>query len=330
MGLRVDAEIPPTVRCAGAVARRIVASMIAVTELTKRYGRTVAVDGLSFQVRPGRVTGFLGPNGAGKSTTMRVVLGLDSPTSGEALVNGRRYAEMRRPMHEVGTLLDANAVHGGRSAFDHLLCLALTNGIGPRRVASTLEQVGLAGVARKRAGGFSLGMKQRLGIAAALLGDPGVLMFDEPVNGLDPEGVRWIRELLRALAAGGRTVLVSSHLMSEMELTADRLVIIGRGRLIADTTVRELAERFQQGVLVRSPRAVELAAVLESAGAAVVAKPDGGLSVSRLDVAQIGDLAAQRGIALHEMTARSASLEDAYMKLTADSVEYRSGEERAG
>jgi ABC-2 type transport system ATP-binding protein len=300
--------------------------VIEVRALTKRYGRTVAVDALSFHVRPGCVTGFLGPNGAGKSTTMRVVLGLDAPTSGEALVNGRRYAALTHPMHEVGALLDANAVHGGRSAFDHLLWLARTNGIGRGRVADTLEQVGLAGVARKRAGGFSLGMKQRLGIAAALLGDPGVLLFDEPVNGLDPEGVRWIRQLLRSLAAAGRTVLVSSHLMSEMELTADRLVIIGRGRLIEDTTVRELADRFQEGVLVRSPRAPELATALESAGAAVAAEPDGGLSVSGLDVARIGDLAAERGIPLHEVTARRASLEDAYLRLTAGSVEYRSGD----
>ncbi|WP_433420522.1 ABC transporter ATP-binding protein [Microtetraspora malaysiensis] len=214
--------------------------MIEVRDLVKRYGSTVAVDGLSFQVRPGQVTGFLGPNGAGKSTTMRVVLGLDAPTSGEGLIGGRRYAATRRPLHQVGALLDASAVHPGRSAYDHLLALARTNGIGPRRVAALVELVGLAGVARKRAGTFSLGMKQRLGIAAALLGDPAVLMLDEPVNGLDPEGVRWIRELMRSLAAEGRTVLLSSHLMSEMALTADHLVIIGRGRLIADCPLREL------------------------------------------------------------------------------------------
>jgi ABC-2 type transport system ATP-binding protein len=219
--------------------------MIDVRALTKRYGRTVAVDGLSFQVQPGRVTGFLGPNGAGKSTTIRVLLGLDGPTAGEAVIDGRRYAELRHPLREVGALLDANAVHGGRSAFDHLLCLARTNDIGRGRVAALLEQVGLAGVARKRVGGFSLGMRQRLGIAAALLGDPSVLLLDEPMNGLDPEGMRWIRELLRSLAAGGRTVLVSSHLMSEMERVADRLVIIGRGRLIEDTTVQQLADRFR-------------------------------------------------------------------------------------
>ena len=302
--------------------------MIEVRALTKRYERTLAVNDLSFQVRPGCVTGFLGPNGAGKSTTIRVLMGLDAPSAGEALVGGRRYAELRRPLHEVGALLDANAVHGGRSAFDHLLGLALTNGIGRRRVAETLEQVGLAGVARKRVGGYSLGMRQRLGIAAALLGDPGILLFDEPVNGLDPEGVRWIRELLRGLAAAGRTVLVSSHLMSEVEQTADHLVIIGRGRLIEDATVRDLADRFQTGVLVRSPRAAELASALESSGASVTAEPDGGLSVTGLDVAGIADAAAQRAIPLHEVTARRASLEDIYLLLTAGSVEHRSRDPR--
>jgi ABC-2 type transport system ATP-binding protein len=221
-----------------------VGAVIEVRELTKRYGRTVAVDGLSFEVHPGQVTGFLGPNGAGKSTTMRVLLGLDAPDSGQALVGGRRYPELRRPMHEAGALLDATAVHGGRSAIMHLRCLAATNGIGRSRVAEVLEQVGLSSVARKRVGGFSLGMKQRLGIAVALLGDPPVLLFDEPVNGLDPEGVRWIRELLRSFAAEGRTVLLSSHLMSEMALTAERLVIIGRGRLVAETSVEELSTRY--------------------------------------------------------------------------------------
>lgn len=218
--------------------------VIEVKQLTKRYGTARAVDDLSFTVQPGHVTGFLGPNGAGKSTTMRLILGLDTPTSGEALVNGRRYATLGRPLHEVGALLDANALHPTRSAYNHLLCLARSNGIGPVRVAEVLEQVGLAGVARKKAGGFSLGMKQRLGIAAALLGDPGVLMFDEPVNGLDPDGVRWIRDLMRSLAAEGRTVLLSSHLMSEMALTADRIVIVGRGRLIVETSVKDLTERY--------------------------------------------------------------------------------------
>ena len=222
----------------------MVRGVIELRRLTKRYGGTLAVDGLDLRVEPGHVTGFLGPNGAGKSTTMRLILGLDHPTSGEALVNGRPYTSLRQPMRSVGALLDAGAVHAGRSAYNHLLCLARTNGIGDRRVAEVLEEVGLAGVARKRAGGFSLGMKQRLGIAAALLGDPGVLMFDEPVNGLDPSGVRWIRELLRSLADQGRTVLLSSHLMSEMALTADRIVIVGRGRLIAESTVSELTGRY--------------------------------------------------------------------------------------
>jgi ABC-2 type transport system ATP-binding protein len=220
-----------------------VAAVIQVNELTKRYRDAVAVDGLSFTVEPGQVTGFLGHNGAGKTTTMRVLLGLCPPTSGEALVGGRRYAEIDRPLHEVGALLDAGDVHPGRSAVNHLRWLARSNGIAAARVAETLEQVGLAGVARKRVGGFSLGMRQRLGIAAALLGDPGVLVFDEPVNGLDPQGMRWIRELLRKLAAEGRTVLISSHLMSEMEMIADRLIVIGRGRLLADTTVGELITR---------------------------------------------------------------------------------------
>ncbi|QFU88200.1 SkfA peptide export ATP-binding protein SkfE [Amycolatopsis sp. YIM 10] len=292
-------------------------------ELSKRYGRATAVDDLSFTVKPGGVTGFLGPNGAGKSTTMRIVLGLDAPDAGEALVGGRRYATLRRPMFEVGALLDANAVHGGRSAYDHLLSLALTNGIGRTRVREVLEQVGLTDAARKRAGKFSLGMKQRLGLAAALLGDPAVLLLDEPVNGLDPDGVRWIRELLRSLAAEGRTVLVSSHLMSEMALTADRLIVIGRGRLIADTSVRELEERFQRGVFVRSPRAVELSDVLRGAGAEVVAESDEALSVHGMGVDSIGDLAAARGIPVYEVMPRSASLEEAYLELTADSVDYR-------
>jgi ABC-2 type transport system ATP-binding protein len=305
-----------------------VGSVIETTRLTKRYPTTTAVDDLTIQARPGHVTGFLGPNGAGKSTTMRLLLCLAASTSGEALINGRRYDQLSRPMTEVGALLDANAVHGGRSAFDHLLCLARTNGIGKSRVVSIMEEVGLAGVARRRVAGFSLGMKQRLGIAAALLGDPGVLMFDEPVNGLDPDGVRWVRQLARSLAAEGRTVLISSHLMSEMQQTADRLLIIGRGRLISDTTVDELIRRFGKGVLVRSPRAAELSAVLTSAGATVEEDPSGGLSVQGLEVATIGDLAAERGIALYEVTPRSASLEEAYMALTADSVEYPAGHDR--
>jgi len=306
--------------CPGRVSGTVV-GVIEIQDLTKRYGRTVALDALSCAVRPGRVTGFLGPNGAGKSTTMRVLLGLDAPDAGVALVNGVRYASLRRPMCEVGALLDATAVQGARSALNHLRWLARTNRIGARRTIAVLEQVGLAGVARKRIHTFSLGMKQRLGIAAALLGDPPVVIFDEPVNGLDPDGVRWIRDLMRSLAAEGRTVLLSSHLMTEMALTADRLIIIGRGRLIADTSVRELADRFPQGVLVRSPRVAELSGALRSAGAAV-AEESGALSVRGLDVAAIGDLAAARGIPLHEVTPRSASLEDAYLQLTADTVEY--------
>ncbi|QFG26329.1 ATP-binding cassette domain-containing protein [Actinomadura sp. WMMB 499] len=296
--------------------------MIEVRELTKRYGATTAVDGLSFTVRPGAVTGFLGPNGAGKSTTMRVLLGLDAAGSGEALVNGGRYAALRRPMLEVGALLDAGAAHGGRRALDHLGWLARSNGIASRRVTEVLELVGLAGVARKRVGGFSLGMRQRLGVAAALLGDPGVLMFDEPVNGLDPDGVRWIRGLMRSLADEGRTVLISSHLMSEMELTADRLIVIGRGRLIADTSVRELADRFARGVRVRSPRPDELTAVLAAAGGRVEAAQGDALTVTGLDVAEIGDRAAAHGIPLHEVASQSASLEEAYMELTAGSTEF--------
>ncbi|GAA5081203.1 ABC-2 type transport system ATP-binding protein [Thermocatellispora tengchongensis] len=299
--------------------------MIEVRELTKRYGDALAVDRLSFRVEPGHVTGFLGPNGAGKSTTMRVLLGLDVPTAGQALINGRPYTSMRRPLHEVGALLDAGAVHGGRTALDHLRWLARSNGIDRRRVTELLERVGLAGVARKRIGGFSLGMRQRLGIAAALLGDPGVLLLDEPVNGLDPDGVRWIRELLRSLAAEGRTILLSSHLMSEMELTAERIVIVGRGRLIADTTVRELAARYQRGVLVRSSREAELAGVLTAAGASVTAAPEGGLTVSGLDAVAIGELAAGHGIPVHEVRTRTASLEETYMELTAGDVEYGAG-----
>ncbi|MEV4323577.1 ABC transporter ATP-binding protein [Microbispora rosea] len=289
--------------------------MIEVRELTKRFGRTVAVDGLTFHVKPGRVTGFLGPNGAGKSTTMRVVLGLDRPASGEALVSGRRYDRIRHPMREVGALLDAGAVQGGRTPLAHLSWMARANRIGRDRVVSVIEQVGLAGVARKRIAGFSLGMRQRLGIAAALLGDPAVLLLDEPVNGLDPDGVRWIRDLLRGLAAEGRTVLLSSHLMSEMELTADHLVIIGRGRLIADTPMRELTA--VRDVLVRSSRAADLSAALSAAGGTVTAEDDGGLSVRGLDPTEIGDLAARHAIPLHEVTPRGASLEETYMRLTA-------------
>jgi ABC-2 type transport system ATP-binding protein len=299
--------------------------MIEVSSLTKRYGQTVAVDNLSFTVKPGYVTGFLGPNGSGKSTTMRAILGLDAPTTGVALIDGRRYASMRRPMHDVGALLDANAVHGGRSALHHLRWLARSNRISPGRVTAVLQQVGLAGVARKRIGTFSLGMKQRLGVAAALLGDPGVLLFDEPGNGLDPEGIRWIRELMRSLAAEGRTILVSSHLMSEMALTADRVVVVGRGRLVAETSMSELADRFRRDVLVRSPQQAALTAILESTGATVHAEPGGGLAVCGADAAEISELASARGIPLYELTPRSASLEEAYLQLTDDALEYRAG-----
>ena len=301
-----------------------VVGMIEVRELTKRFGQTVAVDGLSFTVKPGYVTGFLGPNGAGKSTTMRAVLGLDRPTSGAALVNGRDYQTIQRPMHHVGALLDAGTVHGGRSAYNHLRCLARSNGIGRARVVAVLEQVGLAGVARKRIKGFSLGMRQRLGIAAAMLGDPGVLLFDEPVNGLDPEGIRWIRELMRSLAAEGRTVLISSHLMSEMALTADIVVVIGRGRLIAETSIDDLTQQFRRDVLIRSPHETVLAEALSGAGATVLGEPGGGLSVTGVTTARIADIALVRRIPIHELTPRSASLEEAYLQLTDDSVEYRS------
>ncbi|MEU7749240.1 ATP-binding cassette domain-containing protein [Nonomuraea sp. NPDC049158] len=299
--------------------------MIEVSGLTMRYGDKVAVDDLTFSVRPGLVTGFLGPNGAGKSTTMRVVLGLEVPHAGKALVNARPYASMPRPMRSMGALLDAGAVHGGRSARAHLACLARSNGIGRARVAAVLEQVGLTGVADERIGGFSLGMRQRLGIGAALLGDPGVLMFDEPLNGLDPEGIRWLRDLLRSLADEGRTVLLSSHLMNEMALTADHVIVIGRGRLIADTPIDALAGHFQRDVLVRTPDPARLTAIMHAQGATVIPEDDGALSVRNLDAARIGALALSGGIALAELSPRGASLEEAFMRLTEDSTEYRAG-----
>jgi len=298
--------------------------MIEVTGLTVAYGRRVAVDDLTFTVKPGVVTGFLGPNGAGKSSTMRAILGLEEPRRGTALVDGRPYGSLRRPMRRVGALLDAGAVHGGRTAAAHLWCLARSNGIPRRRVGEVLELVGLAEVAGRRIAGFSLGMRQRLGIAAALLGDPGVLLFDEPINGLDPEGIRWARELLRRLAGEGRTVLVSSHLMGEMALTADHVVVIGRGRLIADTAMAELVERFQRGVLVRAADRRALARALHESGATVREEGDA-LSVSGMDAARIGELALAHRIALHELTPRSASLEEAFMELTGESVEFGSG-----
>jgi ABC-2 type transport system ATP-binding protein len=298
--------------------------MIEVRSLTKRYRRTVAVRELSFTVRPGRVTGFLGPNGSGKSTTMRVILGLDRPTSGSATVNGRSYRQLPAPLREVGAMLDARAVHGGRTAHNHLLGLARSNRIPRRRVDEVLDAVGLADVADRRAGQFSLGMSQRLGIAAALLGDPPILLFDEPVNGLDTEGIRWIRDLMRSLAAEGRTVFLSCHLMSEMELTADHLIVIGRGRLIADTTVQGFIEANSRSVTrVRSPRAADLKAVLESAGARVELDPTGGWRVAGPDTAAIGDLALRHGIGLHELSPVRSSLEDVYTRLTDTSVEYK-------
>ena len=304
--------------------------MIEVDQLSKRFGPVTALDGLSFTVRPGHVTGFLGPNGAGKTTTMRIILGLDSPTSGTALVQGRRYAGIVRPLHQVGSLLDANAVHGGRTAWFHLLSIAQSNGIGRRRVTELLQLTGLDAVAGRRVRGFSLGMKQRLGIAAALLGDPPGLRLAAPANGLDPEGIHWIRLLFKSLAAEGRTLLVSSHLMSEMALTADRLIIIGRGRLLADTpTERFVDSSVRRDVLVRSPGAGELARLLAAAGAAVGPADDGRLTVSGLESAAIGDLAAAHGIAVHELIPRHASLEQAYLDITSDSVDYRA-EDPAG
>ncbi|WP_049649112.1 ABC transporter ATP-binding protein [Kitasatospora sp. MY 5-36] len=299
--------------------------MIEVRDLSKRYGGTLAVDGLTFTVHPGRVTGFLGPNGSGKSTTLRMILGLDAPTAGRATVHGRPYASLRHPLREVGALLDAGAVHPARSARHHLLGLAVTNGIGPRRVREVLELTGLATAARRRAGRFSLGMKQRLGIAAALLGDPPVLLLDEPVNGLDPEGVQWIRTLLRDLAAEGRTVLLSSHLMSETALTADHLVVIGRGRLVADgSTADFLAEHARTDVLVRCARPAELARLLRAAGAASVGEePAGALAVVGLEPSAIGELAAGHGIGVHELTVRQASLEQAFMDAVGGAVDHR-------
>ncbi len=296
--------------------------MIEVNNVTKRYGDTLAVDRLSFTVKPGLVTGFLGPNGAGKTTTMRMILGLDSPTSGTVTVNGRPYRDLPAPMHQVGALLDANAVDGGRTAYNHLLWLAHAGGVPRRRVSEVLELLGLSDVAGKRVGGFSLGMYQRLGIAASLLGDPQVLLFDEPVNGLDPEGVRWIRSLLQGLAAEGRTIFLSSHLMSEMEATADHILVIGRGRLIADATIDELTRRSTSShVRVVAPQARCLAQLLEGAGATVISG-DGSLTVTGMEAARVGRLAAQHGVELHELTPRRASLEAAFMELTGGSLDY--------
>lgn len=304
--------------------------MIDATHLTKTYGERTAVNDLSFTVKPGVVTGFLGPNGAGKSTTMRMLLGLDRPTSGTATINGTTYAEHRAPLCEVGALLEARAVHTGRSARNHLLALASTNGIPARRVDEVLDVVGLTSVARRRAGGFSLGMGQRLGIASALLGDPETLILDEPVNGLDPEGILWIRNLLKSLAAEGRTVFVSSHLMSEMALMASHIIVIGQGRLIADTTVEELTSRGSGGsVLVRAERLDELRDHLNGPDIVVTDPGTGSLVVQGLSSDAIGRIAADRGIALGELTPRQASLEEVFMQITQDTVEYGHHEEVA-
>jgi ABC-2 type transport system ATP-binding protein len=296
--------------------------MIEARGLTKRYGDTLAVDDLSFTVQPGIVTGFLGPNGAGKSTTMRMILGLDRPTRGQALVNGRPYAAAKAPLREVGALLDAKAVHGGRTARAHLLALAQSNGLPARRVDEVLEMTGMTAVAGKRIKGFSLGMSQRLGIAGTLLGDPQILMFDEPVNGLDPEGILWIRTFMQDLAARGRTVFVSSHLMSEMALTAQHLIVIGRGRLLADTSVREFIDtNSASGVRVRTPHVEPMLDVLARAGVAA-RRVDGYIQVETLTSDAVGELAASSGITLHELFIHRSSLEEAFMEMTRDSVEY--------
>ena len=297
--------------------------MIEVRGLTKRYGEKVAVNDLTFGVEPGKVTGFLGPNGAGKTTTMRLILGLDYPDAGTVSVDGQRYSGLANPMREVGALLDAKAVHGGRSAYNHLLCLAQTNNLPKKRVDEVLDLVGLSEVTRKRSKGFSLGMGQRLGIAAALLGDPQILMFDEPVNGLDPEGILWIRNLMKSLAAQGRTVFVSSHLMSEMENTAEHLLVIGRGRMIADCTVAEFIDQNSElAIRVRTPQAAELTALVAGAGGAASTDPDGAVLVTGLSLERVGDLAFDNGVRLHELSPLQASLEQAFMELTRDSVEF--------
>jgi len=308
--------------------------LIEVRNLTKRFGAKVAVDDLTFTVEPGRVTGFLGPNGAGKSTTMRVILGLDRPQSGTATIDGRPYRELSDPLRTVGALLEAKSVHTGRSARNHLLFLAQTQGLPARRADEMLDLVGLSDVAAKRAGSFSLGMSQRLGIAAALLGDPRVLLLDEPVNGLDPEGVLWIRNLMKHLATQGRTILVSSHLMNEMAVTADHLIVIGKGRLIAAASTADVIARgTEKSVLVRSPDAARLAELVSAAGGHVARgaalAPDGPepadgelLTVTNMEAPRIGEIAASAAVVLHELTPRLASLEEVFIELTADSLEY--------
>ncbi len=312
--------------------------LIEARDLTKRFGDKVAVDHLTFSVQPGRVTGFLGPNGAGKSTTMRLILGLDRPQAGVATIGGLAYAQLVKPLETVGALLEARSLHTGRSARNHLLFLAQTQGFPPRRVDEVLELVGLREVARKRAGGFSLGMMQRLGIAVAMLGNPRVLMLDEPANGLDPEGIRWVRTLMQQLAAEGRTIFVSSHLMSEMAVTADHLVVIGKGRLIADCSTQEFIERSSEhSVLVRTPDGDRLRDLITAEGGHTKPEENGGqpaesegvtsdgvtsMIVTGLPARRIGELAASSAVVLHELSPRLASLEEAFMELTADSVEY--------
>jgi ABC-2 type transport system ATP-binding protein len=300
--------------------------MINVQQLTKRYGEKTVVDHLEFMVRPGIVTGFLGPNGAGKSTTMRMIVGLDRPTSGSVTVDGKAYADLPAPLHEVGALLEARSVHTGRSAYNHLRVLAATHGIPTSRVLDLIDMVGLTEVAGKRAGAFSLGMGQRLGIAATLLGDPATLILDEPVNGLDPDGILWIRNLLKGLAAEGRTVLISSHLMSEMALTAQHLIVIGKGRLIADLPITEMiAAASRASVLVRSPDAARLKDLLTGPDVSITGGEPSHLNVSGLTAAQIGDIAAANGIAIHELTPQRASLEEAFMEMTNSSIEFHGG-----
>ncbi|SEF91980.1 ABC-2 type transport system ATP-binding protein [Actinacidiphila yanglinensis] len=300
--------------------------MIELQGLTKRYGDKTAVDHLTFTVRPGVVTGFLGPNGAGKSTTMRMLLGLDNPTSGDVRIDGKHYAQLSEPLKYIGALLDAKAIHGGRTAYNHLLCMAQSNRIPRHRVDEVLETVGLSAVAKKRSKGFSLGMGQRLGIAGALLGDPEILMFDEPVNGLDPEGIHWIRNLMKGLAAQGRTVFVSSHLMSEMALTADHLIVIGRGRLMADTSMSDFIEKNSRSfVRLRTPQQERFKDVMSRAGHTVVETGDGAFEIADSDAAALGELAAQHQLVLHELSPQRASLEEAFMQLTAESVEYHAG-----
>ncbi|MDO4790962.1 MAG: ABC transporter ATP-binding protein [Buchananella hordeovulneris] len=298
--------------------------MIKAEGLTKRYGTKLAVDNISFEISAGCVTGFLGPNGAGKSTTMRMIMGLDTPTAGTVTVNGKPFRQHSNPAQQVGALLDAKGIHPGRSARAHLKALALSNNIPLRRVDEVLELTGLTEVAKRRAGGFSLGMGQRLGIAAALLGDPQVLIFDEPVNGLDPEGVRWVRQMCRSLAEQGRTVFVSSHLMSEMAQTADHLLVIGKGRILTHGPVDEvIAAVTSTSVVVRSPRLADLGQLLVNAGAGVADRGDGALTLTGIEAPVVGELAAQHGLPLHELTTVKASLEEAYLTLTADQVEYR-------